>query len=102
MLNQLILVGRLANELEMKDGKCEITLAVPRSYKNEKGEYETDFINIVLSGNIAENTKEYCTKGDVIGIKGKIESETMNDGTYTNKLVAEKVTFISSHKGDEE
>ena len=64
MLNQTILVGRIARDLEIKeleDGKkaSYITLAVPRSWKNENGEYETDFIDCVLWKGVAENTCEY-------------------------------------------
>ena len=50
MVNQIILVGRLVKtpELELTDsGKkiSTITLAVPRTYKNLNGEYDTDFID---------------------------------------------------------
>ena len=49
MLNQTVLVGRLVKEPELhqtENGKkvTNITLAVPRSYKNMNGEYDTDFI----------------------------------------------------------
>ena len=65
MLNQIVLVGRITSDLEVKEleeGKKEtlLTLAVPRSYKNLKGEYETDFITCRLWNNIAENTAELC------------------------------------------
>ena len=72
MLNQSVLVGRLTSDVvvrETETGKhiSTITLAVPRSYKNESGEYETDFIDIVLWNSIAEKTAEYCRKGDMLG-----------------------------------
>ena len=98
MLNQIVLVGRLANEPTIKEnGECIVTLAVPRTYKNQDGEYETDFIPCVLFKNIAETTREYCKKGDVIGIRGRIQ-------TSENEivLVAEKVTFLSSSRKDED
>ena len=107
MLNQVILVGRLVKDLEVKkleDGKkvTTMTLAIPRSFKNEQGEYETDFIKCTLWNNIAENTAEYCKKGDVIGVKGRIQTDTIEkeDGTkeYKMYIIAEKVTFISSRK----
>lgn len=72
MLNQIIIVGRLVQTPEVvttESGKhmTYITVAVPRSYKNENGEYETDFIDCVLWEAVAVNTSEYCQKGDVIG-----------------------------------
>ena len=76
MLNQVVLVGRLTKELELEEGENEkkfakITLAVPRSFKNSDGEYETDFINCMLFDSIASNTSEWCHKGDIIGVKGR-------------------------------
>ena len=76
MLNQVVLVGRLTSDLEAKeleDGKkvTNMTLAIPRSFKNADGEYETDFVECTLWNNIAENTAEYCKKGDIVGVKGR-------------------------------
>ena len=94
MLNQIILVGRISREIEVEEGektKAVVTLAVPRSYKNADGMYDTDFIPCVLWSGIATNTKECCKKGDLIGVKGRIQS---NEDGIT--VVAEKITFLSS------
>lgn len=107
MLNQTVLVGRLTSdpkvhELEGGNKVASITLAVPRSYKNTNGEYDTDFIPCVLWKGVAENAAEYCHKGDLIGIRGRIESRKYE--TEDNKMrektevVAEKLTFLSSKK----
>ena len=106
MLNQAVLVGRLVNEGEKveRDGKSytKITIASQRSYKNEDGIYETDFIDIILWGPIADNTLEYCRKGDIIGIKGRIQTEGNSMGEKDLQVVAEKVTFLSSKKPEGE
>jgi single-strand DNA-binding protein len=110
MLNQTVIVGRLVKDPELRtteSGKSvtNITLAVPRSFKNHEGEYETDFIDCVLWKGIAESTTEYCKKGDMIGVKGRIQSRNIeaNDGNrkIVTEIVAEKVTFLSSKKTDE-
>ena len=110
MLNQLVLVGRLTSDLEAKeveDGKkvTNMTLAIPRSFKNADGEYETDFVECTLWNNIAENTAEYCKKGDIVGVKGRLQTNNYEkeDGSKVFKLdvVAEKVTFLSSRSKDE-
>lgn len=109
MLNQVVLVGRLVRDPELREtekGKkvTYVTLAVPRSYKNVDGEYETDFIDCTLWLGIAENTTEYCHKGDLLGIKGRIQSSTYEkDGEkkYKTDIIAEKVTFLTSKKADE-
>lgn len=101
MLNQVVLVGRLAGETEIIEAETakkiyKILLAVPRSFKNESGEYETDFISCTLYGNIGEQTNSWCEKGDLVGIKGRIKGQ---DGKIN--IVAEKVTFLSSKKEGE-
>ena len=107
MLNQFVGVGRLVAEpsfKETEDGKqvSNITIAVPRSYKNENGEYDTDFVDVVLWNGIAENTAEYCHKGDIIGVKGRIQTSNYEteDGEKrkSTQIVAEKITFLSSSK----
>ena len=110
MLNQAILVGRLTSDLELQEkenGKqlVTLTLAVTRSYKNEEGSYDTDFIDVVLWNSIASNTEEYCRKGDMIGIKGRIQTSSyeLEDGTKrkVTEIIAEKVTFLSSNKKED-
>jgi single-strand DNA-binding protein len=92
MLNHTVLVGRLVDQPQKDEKGASITIAVPRSYKNEKGEYETDFIPVRLFNGVAENTCEYCKKGDLIGIKGRLQSNEKLE------LIAEKVTFLSTNK----
>lgn len=109
MLNQVILVGRLVaapeiKKLELEKSVANITLAVPRSYRNENGEYDTDFLDCELWNGIASTTTEYCKKGDTIGIKGSLKTDYyIKDDIKikTTKIVAEKVTFLSSKKEPE-
>ena len=106
MLNQVVIVGRLVKDPELnetEEGKkvANITLAVPRNFKNIDGEYDTDFIDVVLWGNIADNTAEYVKKGDLVGIKGRLQSrevEKYHEKFKVLEVVAEKVTFLSSKK----
>ena len=108
MLNQIVLVGRLVQDPEIKElenGKkvTNITLAVKRSYKNSEGIYETDFIPCIVWNEMAENAAEFCRKGDIIGIKGRLQTDTYEkDSKNITKLniIAEKVTFLSSKKED--
>lgn len=106
MLNQIIFVGRLTRKIEFIEENGEkvgvISLAVPRSYKNKDGIYETDFLSFVARGTIGEHVAEYCEKGDIVGIKGRAESKPQEDKSYKMILVAEKVTFLSSRKEESE
>lgn len=110
MLNQSILVGRIVKDPEVKETEngnkvTNITLAVQRPYKNINGEYDTDFISCVLWKGVAETTAEYCKKGDLIGVRGRIQTRTidLNDETRHNlmEVIAERVTFLSSKKINE-
>lgn len=105
MLNQSVLVGRLVKDPELYETEnghkvTNITLAVPRSYKNMNGEYDTDFINCVLWKGVAENTTQYCKKGDLLGVKGHIQSRIIEIDNEVHRqiveVVAEKVTYLSS------
>ncbi len=106
MVNQVVLVGRLVKKPELRiteNGKkmSVMTLAVPRNYKNVDGEYETDFLDCTLWTAIAENTNEYCDTGDMLGVKGRVQTRIIEaaDGTKKKKteIVAEKVTFLTSN-----
>lgn len=70
MLNQAIFVGRLVADPVVRETEkgnvSNITLAIPRPYKNAEGVYEADFIDFVLWKGIADNTAEYCKKGDLV------------------------------------
>lgn len=106
MLNQIVLVGRLVQDPEIKELEngvkaSYITLAVPRSHKNSDGIYETDFIPVKLWNGVAENTAEYCRKGDLLGIKGRMQTK-QEENKNIIEIVAEKVTFLSSRKESEE
>lgn len=93
MLNQLVIVGRLVES--KKDGESlVIKISVPKPYKNEDDIYENDIVPITLKGLIANNTEEWVKEGDIIGIKGRIE--TNNIGI---EIVGEKVTFLSNKSG---
>ncbi len=110
MLNQLVLVGRLVRDPELRESENKIkyayiTLAVPRSFKNSNGEYETDFIDCVLWDAIASNTSEYCHKGDIVGIRGRLQTRMTEDKKEQTKqkvieVVCEKITFLSSKKDE--
>lgn len=105
MMNQVLCVGRIVEKPEVKElenGRkvSNITIAVPRSYKNMNGEYETDFVDCTLWNHVAENTAEYVEKGDMIGVRGFLKTEIYEkeDGTKqkSTRVEAERITFLSS------
>ena len=110
MKNVVFLIGRLTSDLEIKKSENNkkygtITLAVQRDYKNSDSIYETDFIRCVLWDVIAKQVKEYCHKGDLVGIKGRIQNrsyEENNETKYITEVIADKISFLTSKKDIEE
>jgi single-strand DNA-binding protein len=101
----VMLVGRLVRDPEIVDldGKkvSRVTLAVNRKFKGTDGIYHTDFIDCVLWNNFATNVNDYCMKGDLIGVRGRIQVEVYEKDGIKKKVtdvIAESITFLSSLK----
>lgn len=103
IMNQVILIGRLANEPELRytqdaqTAVCRFTLAVNRI----KREDPADFIRITVWGKMAENCDRYLSKGRQVAVNGRIQtgSYTDRDGkkVYTTEVVATNVEFIGGN-----
>ena len=111
MLNNVILVGRLTQNpeiTEIEEGKkvTTVILAVNRNFKNADGTYDTDFIRCILWNSVASTTTEYCRVGDVIGVKGRLQTSKYEDENkkthYITDVIAERVTFLSTNKKHED
>lgn len=105
MINSVVLVGRLANDPEMRytpSGMPIATfrLAVDRGRKSESGEDQTDWLNIVAFQKTAELVSQYLDKGSLVGIEGRVQSRTWEgqDGrkNYSVEIVANNVRFLES------
>ncbi|ANB58841.1 single-stranded DNA-binding protein ssbB [Anoxybacillus sp. B7M1] len=103
MINQVVLVGRLTKDPELRytaDGAAmaNVTLAVSRSFRNTDGEIDTDFIHCKLWRKIAENTAHYCRKGSIIGVMGRIQTRNYENQAgkrvYVTEIIAESVRFM--------
>ncbi len=109
-MNNVILVGRLTSdpeivEIEHNKKVTTVILAVNRNFKNIEGLYESDFVRCILWNNIAATTTEYCHIGDVVGIKGRLQTSRYEDENgkthYVTDVIAERVTFLSNSKKNE-
>ena len=109
-MNNYTLIGRLVKDLEVKESENGkkfgyITVAVNRTYKNAEGNYDTDFIDMIVWNDLADRIAEYCHKGDLIGVNGRIETRMTTVEDHNEKvttLVCDKVTFLSNKKDTEE
>lgn len=107
MINRVVLTGRLTRDPELQYSKqgipyAKIRIAVNRNFKNGNGEQETDFIDCTVWRKSAETVTQYCKKGSLIGVTGRIQtsSYTNQEGKrmYRTDVSAENVTFLERKK----
>ena len=106
-MNKVILMGRLTRDPEVRYTTntnalvCSYSLAVNRRFRSE-GQPDADFINIVSWGKTAEFCSKYFTKGQQVGVIGRIQTRSYDDKNgkkvYVTEVVAEEVYFADSKK----
>jgi single-strand DNA-binding protein len=110
MINQVTLVGRLTRDPEIKKtaegtAVANVTLAVNRHFRNHNGEIDTDFVQCTLWRKAAANTVQYCRKGSVVGITGRLQTRHYDNQEgrriFVTEVVAETVRFLSAKPHDE-
>jgi len=103
VLNRVVIVGRTANEPELRystNGTAVTTfrLAVDRPFKNDKGEKETDFFQIVTFKKLAETCAHNLGKGRLVAVEGRLQNRqyTRQDGSrrWVTEVVADNVRFL--------
>ncbi|MBS4200298.1 single-stranded DNA-binding protein [Bacillus sp. FJAT-49732] len=106
-MNRVVLVGRLTKDPDLRYTPNGVpvttfTLAVNRTFTNQQGEREADFINIVVWRKSAENAANYLKKGSLTGVDGRIQTRNYDgqDGkrVYVTEVVAESVQFLDTKK----
>ena len=111
MINNVVLVGRMTRDAELRYTPSNVavatfTLAVNRNRKNENGEREADFINCVIWRQAAENLSNWCKKGTLIGIVGRIQTRNYENQqgqrVYVTEVVAEQFQMLESRNQQEQ
>lgn len=105
-MNKVCLTGRLTKNIELRYTQSNIevtqfTLAVTRKYKNQNGEYDSDFINCIAYRNTAKLLNDYVKKGDLLGIEGHIQTRNYEDKEgkriYVTEIIVENIDFLQSN-----
>ncbi|EAG8201884.1 single-stranded DNA-binding protein [Listeria monocytogenes] len=103
MMNRVVLVGRLTKDPELRYTPAGVavatfTLAVNRTFTNQNGEREADFIQCVVWRKPAENVANFLKKGSMAGVDGRIQTRNYedNDGkrVFVTEVVAESAQFL--------
>ena len=104
-INNVVLVGRMTKDAELRYTPSNVavatlTLAVNRPFKNQNGEHEADFINVVIWRQQAENLANWAKKGAQIGITGRIQTRSYDNQqgqrVYVTEVVAETFQLLES------
>lgn len=104
-MNKALLIGRLTKDPELRYTSSNVpvatfTLAINRTFTNQNGEKETDFINIVAWRKQAETIKNYISQGSLVAVEGRIQSRSYDaqDGSkrYITEVVADNVQFLET------
>lgn len=107
LINKVILIGRLTASPELRyttsnNAVTTFSIAVDRNFKNEDGNKEADFINIVAWNKKAELIHQYLKKGDRVGIGGRLQvrkyQNERGENRYVTEVVADEVEFLNSKK----
>lgn len=105
-MNRVMLIGRLTAKPELRytgtnTPYSRFTLAVNRTFSNQDGQREADFIGIVVWRKQAENVCNYLDKGSLVSIEGKLQTGSFEkDGVkqYTMDVIGDSVQFLDSKK----
>ncbi|HFI0251274.1 TPA: single-stranded DNA-binding protein [Streptococcus suis] len=110
MINNVVLVGRMTRDAELRytpsnQAVATFTLAVNRNFKNQNGEREADFINVVIWRQQAENLANWAKKGALIGVTGRIQTRNYDNQqgqrVYVTEVVAESFQLLESRTARE-
>lgn len=109
-MNKVILSGNLCQNLGLKYttsniSVCQNTIAVKNDFKNNNGEYESQFINFVAYRNNAEYLCKYANKGSKVLIEGKLQIRNYDDKDgnkrYVTEVIVDKAEVLDGRKKEE-
>ncbi|MGE5577940.1 MAG: single-stranded DNA-binding protein [Syntrophothermus sp.] len=107
MLNRIVLIGRLTADPALRFtpsgvAVCSFTMAVDRPFKNQQGERETDFIDIVVWRKLAETCANHLSKGRLVAVEGRLQvrSYEAQDGSKRKavEVIADSIQFLDRAK----
>ncbi len=110
MLNRVVLIGRLTRQPELwitpsGVSVTTIILAVDRR-PTQTGQRETDFIDVVLFGKLAEVTCRYMDKGRLVAVEGRLQSRSYEtkDGQRRRvwEVVADFIEFLDRPRNQDQ
>lgn len=105
-MNKVILMGNLCRDIDVRYTQVNntmagtTTIAVKRNIKNKEGQYESDFISLILWGKTCEFASKYFKKGSKALVEGRIQTRNYDDKdgkrVYITEVVVENIEFCEN------
>ena len=104
MINRVVMVGRMTRDPELRRtgsgaAVTRFTLALNRNYNSADGQ-QADYISCVVWNKVAENVAQYCSKGSLVGVEGRLRSRTYDNAqgqrVYVTEVVCDSVQFLET------
>lgn len=108
MINRVVMVGRMTRDPELRRtgsgaAVTSFTLALNRNYNSADGQ-QADYISCVVWNKVAENVAQYCSKGSLVGVEGRLRSRTYDNAqgqrVYVTEVVCDSVQFLETKPKD--
>lgn len=83
---------------------CKFGIAVPRDFKDSKGDRQVDFFNCTAWKGLAETIYKYCVKGSKVCIVGQVQNRSYESNgrkQTVTEIMVENVEFLSSRDKNE-
>ena len=103
--NKIILIGNLTRDPELSytpagTGVANFGLACNRRYGDKQ---ETMFVDVVAFAKLAETVAQYCNKGKLVLVEGRLDQDRWEDKTTgvkrsKHKITAGVITFLDGAK----
>lgn len=109
MINNVVLVGRLTKDLDLRytpngTAVATFTVAVNRAFTNQEGKRDADFINCVIWRKSAESMANFTRKGSLVGIEGHIQTRSYDNQqgqkVYVTEVVVESFSLLEPKNKD--
>ncbi|HAH74804.1 single-strand binding protein [Kandleria vitulina] len=104
MMNRVVIVGRMTRDPELRrtgngTAVTSFTLALNRNYNSADGQ-QADFIPVVVWNKAAENVAQYCSKGSLVGVDGRLRSRSYDNAqgqrVFVVEVQADSVQFLET------
>lgn len=104
-INRVVLTGRMTRDPELRrtaqgDAVTSFTIAVNRNFTNRDGQQQADFINCIVWRKLAENVNQYCSKGSLVGVEGRLQTRsydnTQGQKVYVVEVICDSVQFLET------